>query len=639
MTTVLVFSYLGVFLLPGYAILRIAGARRHLYLLSFAISTSLLVIAQLPFRVAGGPARAYGLVYGGLLLAGLAGAYGFGRGRASGPAARAGAGIGGSWPVAGAGVVAAAMAIYGLLVGPYTEVPADFWNHLTRIRWEQAVLENGRPRFYGTTFAQLVNRDYLHGLHGMLAWFWGLTPDRIVTPAVLVLTTLYALGVYWFAFALLARLRWSILRKTSVAALTVLVTVLWLGAGVFAFVRYYALAPVMVAQVLLFAAIVLALDVLVRRQSGWWAMGGIGVLGAVMALVHVQEALFTAIMLFLLSVVALWRARGNLPRWREDGLLRRALLIFLGLSLIGGIAAAAIFGLERGAAPRPHIIPMESLFFMLPDLDILNPRYRFYEALSVFGVLVYGLFLIQRRDFRGQIYSYAGMWVPVVTVLNPAFVALYLRVESFNTLWRMAFLIPIPFVAAQLISGYWVRIRSARRGVRAGSALALLALVLALLPVNSPYFANRYSRWSSLQALDDRQSMAWLQDLVVALNELDGPKLVLTDPVTGYVLRASTFHAVPGWKFRPSSVLDLNQLLEKGGVEALARRRELLVVVNRRDGVPSRNGRASGHWRQDILKVSGYYPPGLEQSLRQRLTLVWQRDGITVFSTAPPTRR
>jgi hypothetical protein len=58
------------------------------------------------------------------------------------------------------------------------------------------------------------------------------------------------------------------------------------------------------------------------------------------------------------------------------------------------------------------------------------------------------------------------------------------------------------------------------------------------------------------------------------------------------------------------------------------------VIVNQRDGALSANGRISGHWREDILKVSTLYPPKLAEFLKtnpEEFRLLWEEDGISVF--------
>ena len=57
-------------------------------------------------------------------------------------------------------------------------------------------------------------------------------------------------------------------------------------------------------------------------------------------------------------------------------------------------------------------------------------------------------------------------------------------------------------------------------------------------------------------------------------------------------------------------------------------------IENRRQGSLSENGAMSGHWPEDVLKVSQYYSSGLIKFLESRpihFALIWENDGIKIF--------
>ena len=59
-----------------------------------------------------------------------------------------------------------------------------------------------------------------------------------------------------------------------------------------------------------------------------------------------------------------------------------------------------------------------------------------------------------------------------------------------------------------------------------------------------------------------------------------------------------------------------------------------IVIVNERNGLSSRTGAWSGHWPEDILKVSANYPEGLKTFLeteKSEFQQVWSGDSIVAY--------
>ena len=123
-------------------------------------------------------------------------------------------------------------------------------------------------------------------------------------------------------------------------------------------------------------------------------------------------------------------------------------------------------------------------------------------------------------------------------------------------------------------------------------------------------------------------------DLIEYVDKLSGEYVFVTDNVTNYVLHMATRHrghraAKAGWQTRYDAFRgDYRDRL------TYYKRDGELVIVNQRDGESSLNGKLSGHWREDILKVSTLYPPKLAEFLNtnpEEFQLLWEKDGISVF--------
>jgi len=83
--------------------------------------------------------------------------------------------------------------------------------------------------------------------------------------------------------------------------------------------------------------------------------------------------------------------------------------------------------------------------------------------------------------------------------------------------------------------------------------------------------------------------------------------------------------------------LDLAQIFHY-----LDRDRRWLLVVNLREGAPSRVGRLSGHWPENILTLRRYYAPRTVNWVAgqpDRFRLIWERDQARVYEVIRPASR
>jgi hypothetical protein len=309
-----------------------------------------------------------------------------------------------------------------------------------------------------------------------------------------------------------------------------------------------------------------------------------------------------------------------------------ALVVALLLSLL-----ALIMVFDHAAGPQTTLGRVVPLPWEVPgfgSLYILNPFFQFARTVAPWGALVIVLFVGSFSRFRHQPWLVAGMLMPLVTVFNPIFVDLYLRIEGEHSLWRLLFLMPLYQVAAIWV--VW-----ALQGRYAGAPFSrwwrlpvFLLLLLLVLPLGPPAVWNPHARITNLPVPVENSDRLWA-DLVDALNRLPDSEQVLTDPVTGYVLSALTSHRTFRYKFFAD---DLYQAFpfrfESYDHNPLSRYRHWLLVVNLRDGLGSESGRRSGHWPQDILQVSRYYPANLRRHLEDnpgRFQVVWRGPDIVVY--------
>ena len=122
------------------------------------------------------------------------------------------------------------------------------------------------------------------------------------------------------------------------------------------------------------------------------------------------------------------------------------------------------------------------------------------------------------------------------------------------------------------------------------------------------------------------------QDLTDFAAGFQNPMLI-TDPNTSQIFaRLYPEYTLCGLQWMDSNEPEMQFL------EATKRQPELLtrgiVIINRRDGIPSVTGRISKHWGEDAFLTSRYYSSkaiAFVESHTNQFKLLWAKDRIEVF--------
>jgi len=258
---------------------------------------------------------------------------------------------------------------------------------------------------------------------------------------------------------------------------------------------------------------------------------------------------------------------------------------------------------------------------------IADPTGRVFETFGLFGLVVMILYFFKtRKSDRILVLSIACV-SPLLILFNPVFVHYFIQEVSHDTLWRISYMFPVGLVAAHVLLNL-VLFRLPRWRPK---VIVALILGISLVPL-SAIEAWQNSRWTTLVGLKEENDHRVWGDLLEVLGTLE-PANVLADPVTGYVVRAITKHTVFGFKFHESPPhIPINYL--GYGPTSFEGYESWLFIQNQRDGSSSRNGRISGHWPEDIMKVSSRIGDGLASFLEEppeHFRLVWEQDGIRLF--------
>jgi len=622
------FMQLIALILPGWIIVRLAGFDRGRMVLMFASGYMYYVLLAAISKWLNLPLSTFFSLYLGLftLLALLSLKF-----HAKGPRAE----VHHYWWW-GLVCVIIAYTLYRFLVGPYTEIPSDLYRHLEFVRLQYDAIAEG------TLGKQLSARMLLkqqggvwYSFYALASYYSGLQLDQSLSWATYANSLIFLCTIYGFSWYIFGQLRLAKSQQLAAALLAVFFVASQFGINVFAYIRYYALAPTMLNMVIYLAAVIAMLELLSWRDSR--ISYTIFVLVALLAsmLVHTQEALFILLSGgLMLAWFALCPESLKLPG--QTAFLvktRRYYVLALLIALLGFMLMViwTYMNLERPLEFFGKITQLSQQGPILNRILYLTPGYQMIQVITVWGLVVYALFAIFWRKFVVHPLLFTGMFVPLVSIFNPLFVDWFLRIEGVHTLWRMLYMVPTHFIAALAVVFMYQRSRSASGAmVKVRSYVGIALLFALLLPLGG---LNPNSR-QTLAATDRDESYTYWQDLIDYLNQPQlGKANVLTDPITGYVVNALTPHRSNQYKFYNKNMLPFN--LADYSDAPLRRYRGWLVVMNARGGGYSETGERARHWPANALDTSAFYTDALAERIRenpqQRFELLWEQNKIRVY--------
>ena len=113
------------------------------------------------------------------------------------------------------------------------------------------------------------------------------------------------------------------------------------------------------------------------------------------------------------------------------------------------------------------------------------------------------------------------MFSPVLTHFNPAYVFLFLHVDSASVLWRTSYLVPLAFTTAIGLTIFGRQFFvAARPTYRLLVILSLAVGVITLSPITYDSRFNRLSRIPSLQEVHSSSGAQLWEDLIMLVGNL-----------------------------------------------------------------------------------------------------------------------
>lgn len=529
-------------------------------------------------------------------------------------------------------IIFAFVFLHQLIFGAYSEIPSDLYAHLERY---QAALEQQSNGNFGPSksMAQLFSQGgkIWYQLIAVLSNETNSSTLTTLSTVVLVTKTLFLTSIYYFS-------AWVFQKNQHVklvAGLTVTFVALHFGINIFAFIRYYAFAPVILNFSLYLAAVILICQCLsnpsIKRTAGSAILVLIFVLAA--TAVHSQEALY----ILTIAPLLVWaKLAQSYLQPAPNNNSKRVILWLLSLTAIAIFLIAYTY-LQLNQERAPNIGWRLWVFHendgWWPSISTLNMNYQFIRVVTLWGLLVYGLFLLNIRRYKDNIFILAAMFSPIFTILNPFYVDLFLRLANSTTLWRLCYLIPLHYVAADIFLHYLRSLRG-RSYIDGGfKVICLVLLIVLLLPMQNTWQGLHYSRIPTLAKIDSTKNYRHLQDLIDYLSQLNEKHVILTDPVTGYVVSALTHHHSYRRKFFRTSYQEFTY--SDYSNNPLSRYQGQLLLVNLRSKGNSMNGNLSKHWPNYIFdNIKTFYPPQLLDHLESnpdQFSLLWENDELSLY--------
>ena len=527
---------------------------------------------------------------------------------------------------------------YNYLFGAASDLPSDLYAHLERF---QRALSDLSDDDIDSGFQSVNWLRQGYGWYYFLAVIAGLTnatSAQVLESTNIVTNTLLFTSLFAFSRTLFQQHR----AVTWIALFVCLFTAVHMGISIFAFSRYYALGPVMIGFCIYFAAVRYFLDSLIKQSLTTTVKHVVIMLIYIFVCVgnHTQEALFILTMLSIMTMILSYRQIQTVQyikrlSWSINAYTRRLILIILSLLIVASCAVYfhTIISSDRSIINDSRLWHTPEFFGVFPSFTLLNFSNQFIQVITLWGCVVYLLFILNYQRYKQNTFIVAGMLSPLCTIFNPLFVDLFLNHKSFTTLWRLSYLVTIHFVAADIFIHYWQQVRQATLIERL-FALTLIGLLIGLLlPIGNTWQGVHYSRLPTLTKTGAENSYRYYDDLISFLNTQE-KNTVVTDPITGYLVAAMTYHHSPRKKFFVGPKYN-HFSFHRYDQNTLKKYQGHLLLVNKRTQASSQVGKLSGHWPENQLKqIHSYYPQALIEHIStypKQFDLLWSNNGISLY--------
>ena len=530
-------------------------------------------------------------------------------------------------------VLLVAFSSYHFFVGPYTEIPSDYWEHLARVI--QLLQANAPTDQLGQTHnltIPVVGGNFVYYLHASASLIFDVPPLYLSRGATLATSLIFLGSVYFFSLFLVEQTSFGSRKQYATAILATIFTFLTFGTATFSYLRYYSFFPTIFAFPLVFGSVILFMEYLSKKSFPLRYLVAFPFLLASMLLTHKQEGMFSVILvvgLTLFNFVRTFRTR-----FSKHSLHNRARWLFLSSAILTSLVLSyAFFTRPMGDwGYTPHMLNLGELNSRLNNIPIVNPGFRFWDTLGFFGLFVYLAYFINIRFFRDFDYVNFAMMIPVFTIFNPIYSIIFLHIADSHVLWRVSYLMPLPFVASFLLVSLFPERSELSRSLHIPTTAWFLLFALSIMPFKVRDGYNRTSRIPSLLPVDLVAGAGLWEDLILEVTQIN-KKMAIRDIITDSTTRFVLYSAVRGEGHRDRNYFPKNNATYREDFLHSDFTNHLLII-NHRDGAATRSATVARHWAPAILKTSQFYPRDIDEFLEEnydRFSLIWDYDRIRVY--------
>lgn len=528
--------------------------------------------------------------------------------------------------------------LYMRVVGIYDELPSDVFRHLEFFKQISSQLQT--HQFNPASGADLFNRNnyYWYYLPTLITYFSQTDFLNHLETYTLINVMVLLACIYEFTHWLFRDRVSQKLHLIITALLSSLFFTLHFGINVFAYVRYYAVAPTVLNFSIYLSSIVCLMSYYQGRLGFVKFCLIISALFLTAYLLHAQESLFIGIIFCIVTAILfINNLHGRFKQTHFNGQKAyrdSVLLIFPAMVIAITVVYLYVTNhLELTQIHSSKVITLDKMIGVGDDYLILNPYKQFYTVLTHWGLFIVLIYVIlYRRFFTDQPVILAGMLAPLFTVFNPYFNEIFLRITSADVLWRFLYMLPLYIVAARIVTGLCFTSYRSKLKMTMNYFLVSMVFVL-LLPINTPAISMPYSRIYSLSEVHDQARPAYWQDMLNFLQTLPDEEIIITDPVTGYMITALTKHLNRRYKFY-THLMKHPYEFDDYSSHPLSRYSGNIFVLNQRQGLSTATARIAKHWNPKNLKLKEFYSQTLIDHINaepEHFRLIWQSDQIKIY--------
>ena len=646
MITLLIVGLLyGAYLLvPGWLVVSLMGRTRNRFLLSYAISLMILTgTLTLALLLNFGPFHWLILIHIVILFLALTLMY---RWQHSGlsVSVRTPARCLTTPHCMGALILLGTFSLYHLIVGPFTEIPSDFWKHLARVNNIFLDLEPIATWQFSGAKPLTGQENPIYFTHAVIAHILGTQPLDLILPVTWAIGIIFLLGFFFFTYDLLGEFPLNRNIRVAGGIVAALLTTLAFGTATFSYVRYYGYFPTIFSFPLVLVSVALLTERLKQEQTlKLWQWSLIPLLLLTMWIIHRQEAYFSVVLLSIIAILSGVRSYWSPAQYKSHELTARRTIFWVTVAVCA-VSSTAIL-LTREISPwthTPHVVDAGVYVPFLKGFPLDNPAFRLWDTIGLFGLITLFWALYRWKTIVQSDFLLAGLFIILATNLNPFYAEIFLRIDMPSTLWRTAYLFPVGIMAAALVTTVFFAPHHSPKGRKNAVDVVFASLLIAsLLPWGSQGQFNRTSRLPSLSSVNHTSGANLWRDLIDAVNHIQDQRpirRILTDSITRFVLYSATRGEIWHWtdgEYFPAHRKDYKDDF------LLSDYTNSLLVINRRNGTLTDSAKHAGHWPSDILLVSEKYPDDLVKFVREHprlFELLWTAGDIDIFLMHPRTK-